>query len=278
MDYGSLLLDATNMLRKHHIASARLDALLLLCNATNGDKAGILAHPEIIISDKQYHKFIHDLGQRASGTPMAYICGHKEFYGRDFLVTPDVLIPRPDSESIIDLLIKYTAPACKDDPCNRVEPCNILDVGTGSGCLAITAKLELPEANVTACDISKNVLATAKNNATRLGARISFVHSNLLDEINDELDIILANLPYVPEYFDVSSDVKHEPYLALYAGSDGLQLIRELFSQMPKKLSQGGIVILESLEMQHQAVQNIARDHNFSLLETENLIQVFKFA
>lgn len=275
MNYGELLLVGTKTLEKSGIVSARLDTILILEHCLGLDRTYMLAHPENMATETALENFQNILAKRTSGVPMAYILGKKEFYGRVFEVTPDVLIPRPDSEIIINMLKKYAEP-CKDNPCCRDYPCKLLDVGTGSGCLAITAKLELPAIDVTACDISKNVLKVAKHNARKLGANVKFVHSDLLNNIGDKFDIVLANLPYVPVDYNVSSDVKHEPDLALYAGVDGLDIIKELFVQLPTKVNQSAIVIVESLISQHDAIKNIAQEHDFGLIKTKDLIQVFK--
>lgn len=270
MTYDQWLKFATDKLTQTGIKSARLDALLILEQALDLSRSYILAHPDDILQSKNIIKLDILLTRRLNSEPMAYILGKKQFYGREFSITPDVLIPRPDSETIIELLLDYTN-------CSRVGPCSIIDIGTGSGCLAITAKLELPEAQITACDISNKVLAVAKNNAKKLNANIKFIQSDLLGNINEKFDIVLANLPYVPDDYNVSPDVKHEPNAALYAGSDGLDIINEFFKQLPKNINQSGLAIMESLLTQHKKIEQLAKTSGFRLVETKELIQVYKY-
>lgn len=200
---------------------------------------------------------------------MAYILGKKEFYGREFILTPDVLVPRPESETIIELLIKHQT-------ATKSSPVQIIDVGTGSGCLAITAKLEIPELEVLACDISQLAIDTAKANATKLGADVKFFVSNLLSNADSTFDYILANLPYVPTSLKVTKDVLAEPKIAVFAGSDGLDTIRRLLIQCPTKLRPNGVAIFESLKIQHAAISKLAQANSLELVDTQGLVQVFK--
>lgn len=269
MTYDQWLRHAIEQCTKANIDTARLDALILLEHATATPRATILAHPETVIDQSVLRQLNTYLQQRVAGTPIAYIICKKEFYGREFIVTPDVLIPRPESEHIVSLLKKYY-------PTTHQAPIKILDVGTGSGCLAVTIKLELPQSQVWACDISRSALSVAKHNADALHADVSFFASDLLVATDDKFDIITANLPYVPTTLTVSNEVLTEPNIAVFSGSDGLDTIRRFFAQVKTNLAKDGVVLLESLVLQHSEIADIATAHGLRLKEAEDLIQVYK--
>ncbi|MBR0242534.1 HemK family protein methyltransferase [Candidatus Saccharibacteria bacterium] len=204
----------------------------------------------------------------------------KDFYGRDFYITKDVLIPRPETEQLIDMVLSFAGksylPGVK--PSERILPERpvILDVGTGSGCIAITLALELPEATVYASDISKKALKIAQKNAQNLGAPISFIISHLLEKVKSkELptpDLIVANLPYVDETWDWldKKALSKEPSIALYAKDHGLALIKELLDTATSKF-----LILEADLCQHQEIINYAKTKKYSLLDTKGYILGF---
>lgn len=267
MDYGEWLDFSTNKLLSQDINTARLESLVFLENILKKDRAYILAHPETELSETQKKSLNKLLKRRTLGEPIAYILGKKEFYGREFIVTKDVLIPRPDSENMIELLKKHTL---------KKSTLKLLDVGTGSGCLAITAKLENPKAKVVACDVSMKALSIAKQNAKILKADIAFIKSNLFANTPGKFDIILANLPYVPDEFDISSDVKFEPALAIFSGADGLNLTVKFFEQVASKLNTSGIVIMESLQIQHKKINQLAEAAGLKLIESKDLVQLYK--
>ncbi|MCA9338881.1 HemK family protein methyltransferase, partial [Candidatus Saccharibacteria bacterium] len=191
--------------------------------------------------------------------------GYKEFYGRNFTVNNTVLIPRPESEIIIEILKEIV-----------LDTQTIIDVGTGSGALAITAKLELPQANVFASDISEEALSIAKQNAQKLNANVIFLKSDLLKETNDAYSVIVANLPYVDRNWDYSFETKFEPSLALFAKDNGLDLIKKLIAQTQKKLPSGGFLLLEADPRQHQVVLDFAKEHGLSLFKKQDFIVVLK--
>ncbi len=203
--------------------------------------------------------------------PKAYKVGYQDFYGRDFTVTPDVLIPRPETEQLIDLVLslagKAYLPGLKAP--TRILPAHpiILDVGTGSGCIATTVALELPEAKVYATDISPAALKIAKLNAKTLAAAINFYQSDLLDNIPVHPDLIIANLPYVDETWDWLDQkaLSHEPALALYAGDHGLALIKKLLDQATDLLIPR--LILEADPCQHNSIIQYANKKGFKLIE-----------
>lgn len=242
----------------------RLDAELILLNALNQtDRTWLVAHAELEIPKKSLKKAIANLSRRAKKEPLAYILGYKEFYGRDFIVTKDTLIPRPETENIINLIPR------------KAE--KILDVGTGSGCIGITIKLTYPEKTVICSDISKNALKIAKRNAQKLHADIKFVHSDLLSQISDQPDLIVANLPYVDRswsWLDTAS-LSFEPETSLYASSRGLELIYQLIIQASSR--QIPCLILEADPCQHQSIIDFAKTKNYQLNQTKDFILKFNY-
>lgn len=252
------------------ITTARLDALVLLADEIDRDKSWVLAHPEYVLQIEQLEKLNTKITQRLKHVPLAYIRGHAEFYGRDFIVNKHVLVPRSESESMIELLKNVL---------DSSQPA-IIDVGTGSGCLAITAKLETPLADVTAIDISQDGLETADANARKLGATVRFLRGDLLQPVRGSGYtasgmIILANLPYVPEDYPINDAARHEPRIALFGGKDGLDLYRTLFSQAKAIDISRMIIITESLKEQHQALTTIAKEAGFTLQNSDGLAQLF---
>ncbi len=197
------------------------------------------------------------------------------FYGRDFLVNQDVLTPRPETEQLIDTALslcgKSILPGVKPEkPTINPQNLTILDVGTGSGCIAITLKLELPEAKLYASDISKKALKIAQKNAKNLGAKIDFITSNLLENINFTPDITVANLPYVNKNWDWldQESLRDDPDIALYANDHGLELIKKLIDTNKSKY-----LILEADPSQHQIIINYAK--NYQLLKQAGYILSF---
>ena len=208
--------------------------------------------------------------------PKAYKNGYQDFYGRDFLVTPDVLIPRPETEQIIDAVLNLAGKPYLPgvSPSLRVLPENpvILDVGTGSGCIATTIKKELPEAKVYATDISEKALKIAQKNADKHSAPISLIISHLLNNVKFTPDIIVANLPYVDENWDWldKEALSHEPSIALYTKDHGLKLIKELINTANSKY-----LILEADPCQHYEIINYATKKGLQHLETRGFILTF---
>ena len=196
--------------------------------------------------------------------PKAYRDGFKDFYGRDFIVTPEVLIPRPETEQLIDAVLNLAGKAYLPGvmPAARVLPekPTILDVGTGSGCIAITLKLELPEANIIATDISKPALIIAQKNAIKFNVDPKiFKISDLLENIDVQPDIIVANLPYVDENWKWLNKelLDKEPKIALYANHEGLELIKELIRQSSEHKVK--FLALEADPCQHKEILSFAK-------------------
>ncbi|HXH26790.1 MAG TPA: peptide chain release factor N(5)-glutamine methyltransferase [Candidatus Acidoferrum sp.] len=242
--------DATKQLRAAGVLSARLDSLLLLADELARDKTWLLAHAKAALSTSQLQELDQKLIRRIKREPLAYIRGTQEFYRREFIVTPDVLIPRPETETLIELLAGLS----------KKSGDTLVDIGTGSGCIAITAKLEMPELSVYASDISQPALAIAKQNAARLGAAITFYQQNLLvNKSHGPFSFIIANLPYVAKKWERSPETNFEPAHALFAPDQGLQFINQLLSQSSSQLVQQGYLLLEADPRQHQTIiKNVA--------------------
>ena len=241
-----------------------LDAELILAHVLGKDRVFLVSHDEDELTDAQIAAADELIRKRLAGYPVAYLAGHKEFYGRDFIINENVLIPRPETEGIIDLV--------KD-----LNPRKILDIGTGSGCIAITLKAELPEAKVCAYDISEAALEVAAQNAANLDVdldalEISDLTSNV--DLNDA-DVVVANLPYVnPDWDFLSPEIKKEPDLALYADDNGLALIKKLIDELAAK-KYHGYLVLESDASQQKDIIEYAGEHGFRHQKTSELITLF---
>ncbi len=262
------LRDATAQLNGVGIESARLDAEILLAHTIKKPRTYVHAHGDELLDLRTQEIADARLGLRRDRTPIAYIIGHKEFYGRQFRVTTATLIPRPETETMIDMVkesINPTRPLI-------AETQRLVDVGTGSGCIGITLKLELPELDVTLVDISSHALTVAKQNAEALHANVHTHQGDLLREYGLPVNIICANLPYVDHTWDVSRETDAEPAIALYANDNGLALIKVLIIQAARLLRPGGQLLLEADPRQHQAIIDYAKQQSFVHQETRGYI------
>jgi len=261
---------AIDKLEHAGIGTARLDSQLLLADALQHDRAWLLAHMDLPITEETEKKLEKPLADRIKHVPLAYIRGKTEFYGREFLVDKRVLEPRPESETMIDIL-KGLPPA--------QQALQIIDVGTGSGALAVTAKLELPKAEVLATDNDPACLEVARANAAKHQVEISFVEGDLLEpakNLQSEIIITLANLPYVPDSYHINEAAMQEPRGAIFGGEDGLDPYRKLFEQANDLPKRPAYILTESLPFQHKALQFIAARYGFRLTRDEDFIQVFE--
>lgn len=250
------------------VGTARLDILVLMEDLLGRDRAHLLAHPEMELTDEQTSVLNEQINRRMGHEPLAYIRGKTEFYGRDFIVNKYVLEPRPESETMIDLVKQLPNPG-------RMA---IIDVGTGSGALAVTTKLEIPAADVWAIDIDPNCLETAEQNAGNLNAEITPLQGNLLDPITEnppERFALLCNLPYVPDSFHINQAAGHEPRLAIFGGRDGLDVYRALFTQIDTLSIKPAFVLTEAMPPQHEQLAVIARNHGYVQQKREDFIQIF---
>lgn len=259
------LTTTTQRLASAGITTARLDSLVLLEDMLNKDRSWLLAHPERSLRTSDLEALDTKIAKRTQHIPLAYIRGKAEFYGREFVVDSHTLVPRPETETIVDLLEQLPLPTTP----------SILDVGTGSGCIAITVSLEISSSKVSACDIDDDCLKIAAQNAERLKTKVSFFKSDLLKDAA-RYDVLLANLPYVPENFQINTAATHEPRHALFGGKDGLDLYRTLFVQAKTQSPPLRYIITESLPPQHRTLASIAKAAGFTLRQTDDFIQVFE--
>jgi release factor glutamine methyltransferase len=265
-------LDASPDLR---IGAAR-DAALLLRHALGISHAVQLADPERELTPAQQAAFDALVQRRLANEPIQYITGEQEFYGLALRVTPAVLIPRPETEQLVEAVLAELHPT---------QPLRILDVGTGSGAIAIALAYHLPHARVTAVDLSTAALEVAASNAARhaLADRIQFVQSDLLDALPpDELrfDVIVSNPPYVPtaDHASLHPQVRdYEPVVALFAGSDGLDIYRRLIPQARAALRPNGLLALEIGHGQREAIASLLSDWN-ELRSLDDLQQIPRIA
>jgi len=246
----SWITDASRRLKAANIMSGRLDAEIILAHTLHRPRTWLHAHGDDPITASELALVDACLTLRLDHVPIAYIIGHKEFYGRRFHVTLATLVPRPESETIISQLDHIITP----------NHHSLLDVGTGSGCLGITAKCGHPELDVTLSDVSRAALDVAKKNASNLKADVRVILSDLLNDVSETFDIILANLPYVDSSWEVSPDTAHEPALALFAKDRGLKLIKDLLSQAYAHLSSNGYILLEADPCQHADIISFAQE------------------
>jgi release factor glutamine methyltransferase len=226
-------------LELHHVSNARLQVEVLLSHLLSVEKAYLYTHDDRALSPEQFQALEDLLYDRISGVPLQYIVGRQEFYARDFEVSPAVLIPRPETEHVIETVLALE----KEAPAPR-----IIDVGTGSGCISITLALELPAATVLASDISEEALKVARKNAGRLGANVGFVVADVLDGIAGPFDMVVSNPPYVKpgDFSRLQREVRdHEPHVALFSPNDELGIYRKLIPQAQERLRPGGYLLME---------------------------------
>ncbi|HEY3128409.1 MAG TPA: peptide chain release factor N(5)-glutamine methyltransferase [Acidobacteriota bacterium] len=279
---ASALRKADLLLRQAGRESPERDSRLLLSEASGRDLSFLLAHPEFEIKPEDLNRFELWIRQRAEGKPIAYLTGHQEFYGRDFVVSPAVLIPRPETEMLIEQALRILAPARQEerrgasranlDTSLLPSPIWIADVGTGSGCIAVTLALEIPWARILATDISAAALAVARKNARihRVSHRVQFHHADLLPSGAARLDVIVSNPPYVArEDPSLAAEVRdHEPQEALFAGKNGLETYARLVPEALCRLKAGGWLILELGYHSEEKVRSLFDPSQWRSVET----------
>lgn len=242
-----------------------LDAQVLLAHLTGKPRTWLAAHPESPLSDPQLAAVEEAIFKLTAGTPLPYILGHWEFFGLDFEIAPDVLIPRPETELLVEQAILWL----QSRPVTSQTSLRAADVGTGSGCIAVSLASHISDLRVLATDLSLPALKVAHHNALRhrVADRVDFVQCDLLPPHPDPLpteshfDIICANLPYIPtETLERLSIFGHEPALALNGGSDGLDSIRHLLKIAPEWLAPDGLILVEIEAGQGVAAVSLAYD------------------
>lgn len=267
---GAALTEAAERLRAHEIAEPRLEAALLLGHLLQRDRAYLIAHINEELPGDQLDAVRRFVARRADGEPLQYLTNHQEFFKLDFEVTPDVLIPRPETELIVETALTLL-------PHDRQS--GFVDVGTGSGCVAISILHEHRKTHATAVDVSGRGLQVARRNAERhgVGDRLRLVESDLFAALpaNQIFDLIVSNPPYVSsvDMEHLQREVQREPRRALEAGSDGLDVIRRLLQEAPDHLNKGGHLIFEFGIGQDAAIRDLVDRDAWELVEIQKDLQ-----
>ena len=261
-DIQTTLSTATELL-SNSSDSASLDAEVLLCHVLNKARSHLRAWPEKELKTVEHNQLLQLLKQRQQGVPIAYITGKKEFWSRDFKVSPAVLIPRPDTELLIELVLKLIS----DKP-----QAHLIDLGTGSGAIAITLAAERPDTKVIATDLSNTALNIAKENASAHHIKnIQFIQSNWFDKITScDFDLVISNPPYIAHNDPHLSqgDIRFEPDSALIAKDQGLEDIQKISNHARNYLKPGGTLLVEHGYNQQIAVQAIFNSFAYSNITT----------
>ena len=244
--------DATRQLTEAGVSSPRLDAQLLVEYATGRDRASLSIDESTELDIKILNK---QLERRIRREPLAYILGSREFYGLDFIVSESVLVPRPETEVMVEKAINE-AP----------ESSSVLELGTGSGCISIALSKNRPDLSILATDVSFDALGVAQKNNEEHKTNVKFHHSDLFKSLRGTYDVILANLPYVPEPARRQPEITHEPDVALYGGEDGLDYYRTFFAEVSDYLEDQGFMIVEFSPTQFAAARSEFSDFTFEPL------------
>jgi release factor glutamine methyltransferase len=242
----------------------RLDAQLLLGHVLARGRSWLVAHDDALLSAEQTEALRRLFDRRMAGEPVAYLVGEKEFHGLAFHVDANVLVPRPDTEVLVDWAIELLGTAWPDVPAPRV-----VDLGTGSGAIAVSVKHAWPAAAVLATDLSEPALSVARANASRLGAAADFLASNWWSGLGGRrFELVLSNPPYIAGGDTHLAALTHEPAVALTPGGDGLDAVRAIIAGAPAHLAASGWLLLEHGFDQAEAVQSLLRDRGFSHIQT----------
>ncbi|MCL2833436.1 MAG: peptide chain release factor N(5)-glutamine methyltransferase [Treponema sp.] len=287
MTVNEVLAEGTSLLASGsdtaRIDTPALDSSILLAHILNLDRSDLITRGNETVSEQDRQNYKALLNRRISGECVAYITGHKEFYGLEFNVNPGVLVPRPDTEILVETAINICKAREKDIHSDTaVHGPKVLDLCTGSGAIAIALKHEIPNAEVWASDISPKALETAKANCKKLlradsgpAGQITFLEGDLFGNKNgnngilnrdkQKFDFVLTNPPYVPtdQINFLSAEVQFEPKLALDGGTDGLDIIKKIIQQSPRYLSSGGILLMEADPNQMPKIRDLLEENNF---------------
>jgi len=254
---SNALPQAENILLSAGIEEARLEAEVIVGHTLQIDRSTIYAYPEMVLSQHQQDLLLNSLEQRKKREPLAYILGYREFYGLKLLITPNVMIPRPETEMLVEKVLNFSFGMKGNSKLIIGEP------GTGSGAISIALSKYLPSSHIFATDISSEAIQVAQMNVQRFkaGNKITLLTGDLLQPIFQQLDMIVANLPYIPHHRlpTLQPEVLREPRIALDGGIDGLKIIRRLLHQAHSKLRPGGIMLLEIDSTQPGLILEIAQ-------------------
>jgi release factor glutamine methyltransferase len=259
-----VLQSTTAYFTKHKIESPRLNAEHLVAHVLKMSRLELYLQFETKLNERELAQLRELVKRRGQGEPLQHLLGTVEFCGQTFLIDKRALVPRPETEELTELLIAE---------CGLRKPERIVDVGTGSGIIALTLAKKFPEAKVFAVDISKDALALARENAARLGLsdRVQFRKGDLLENLNERFDLIVANLPYVSmqDRQSLAREVSHDPEVALFAGEKGDELVRKLIEQAPSHLNPRGLLALEIGINQAEELAEVLRQKNYHDTETK---------
>ena len=259
-----VLQSTTAYFTKHKIESPRLNAEHLIAHVLKLSRLELYLEFECTLNEEQLGRLRELVKRRAQGEPLQHLLGTVEFCGQTFLIDKRAMIPRPETEQLVELLTAK----CEMRNANF----KIVDIGTGSGVIALSLAKEFPESEIYAVDLSEDALALARENAGRLGLeRVHFQKSDLLEDLSERFDLIAANLPYISmqERQSLSREVLHDPGIALFAGTKGDELVRKLIEQAPTHLNAGGLLALEIGINQAEELTEFLRQKNYHDIESK---------
>lgn len=260
-----VLQSTTGYFQKHKIENPRLNAEHLIAHVLKMSRLELYLEFETKLNEQELATLRELVKRRGQGEPLQHLLGTVEFCGQTFLCDKRALVPRPETEELVELLISNFK--------SQIANCRVIDVGTGSGIIALSLAAKFPDAKVIAVDISDDALALAKENAARLGLgeRVEFRKGDLLDGLNERFDLIVANLPYVSmqDRQSLSREVLHDPEVALFAGPAGDELVRRMIEQAPARLNPGGLLALEIGINQAEGLTELLRQKNYHDIRAE---------
>jgi release factor glutamine methyltransferase len=257
MTASCLLSSAAASLAENGAETPRLDAEIILAHILRTTRSVLLAHDDDAVSVKDHTAYTVAIDRRVAGESVAVITGHKEFRHLDFIVTRDTLVPRPETETLVEAVLEKAV--------LKIDAVTVLDLGTGSGAVGLSIKHEAPAALVTLSDISNAALNVARQNSEKHRLPVTLVQSSLFANIGQSFDIIASNPPYIPsdEIATLKKEVQNEPRRALDGGKDGLDLIRRIIHESTAHLNDGGYLMMEADPRQMDAIRRLLLERNY---------------
>lgn len=265
MTYEEALQFGTKQLKRVKIESARIDASLLLTKVTGMPRANVFAHLDDELTSEAAGEFIELINERAKRVPLVHLTNTREFYGIDLYIDKNVLTPRVETEKMVEFAIKYAPQNGK-----------LIDIGTGSGAIAIAIKTHRPDLEVWATEITDEALAVARRNIGNLKLDIKLVRSDLFSKISEKFDVVATNLPYLQDDADLMPEVKKEPAVALFGGQDGLDIYRRFLKELPHHLHPNGYLFTECDPWQQASLKTVANRIGLRPFEEDYFILGFK--